>query len=633
MLRSPGVGVWAGALAIVALGTAIYGSTLDFPFTFDDQKNITSNAGIRLGDGGGVGALRLWSPTRRPVSNLSFALNHGWSGYEESGYRATNVAIHVWVSLLVSLLTYLVLGRVELLGGQGGFPLGAGVRVGLSLWSGALFVSHPLGTQSVVYVVQRMTSLSTLFYVAGLCSWIASGSRSGGGRLGLRFLACVLGLLSLGSKEIGATFPLAVWMWEWGVERGGSRSFVVRSLPWGLGLLGVGCLLLWSYSSGDPLGDYTRKPFTLWERLWTEPRVWWRYVGLVLAPLPGRLSVIHGVEMSSGAFTPWTTWVSWLGWVLALVTSWKLSGRDRLWSALIGWWLLQQLVEGTFLPLEPMYEHRTYLALVGVAVVAPWGCRRGWQALGLGGAWGAGVGAAVVLALAFAAHQRAQVWGDTTELWADAVAKAPFHGTTHANHGVALIRQERFDEARAALARAASHDPYNYAAYQNLGAIEVGLGRFDAAEPHFRAALEIEPFDALSLAGLGVIAMERGDPRAAIELHERSLAIAPDPRVRANLGQIYLRTGDADAARRELLRSLSVDGRQPIALRALGQVWLELGAFEQAVAALEHALLLEPRWQRDPAVVELLAAAYRGAGRDDLAEALRRASGLGDGTR
>ena len=157
-------------------------------------------------------------------------------------------------------------------------------------------------------------------------------------------------------------------------------------------------MLLWGYSGGDPLGGYADKPFTLWERLWTEPRVWWRYLGLFLWPLPSRLSLVHGVELSSGPWSSWTTLVSWLGWIAMLGLGFVCRLRFRLVSALIGWWLLQQVVEGSVLPLEPMYEHRTYLAMVGLCVVGPWGS---WSLLRFGlprapASWALGMAAGLV---------------------------------------------------------------------------------------------------------------------------------------------------------------------------------------------------------------------------------------------
>ena len=421
------IGRWAGALLIVFLGVWIYGSTLSFPFVYDDQPNILQNAGVRAGGGLGWGGLDLWHPTPRPVSNLSFALNYAWGGYSVEGYRAVNVLIHILTSLLVGVLAWQVLRRCDELPGQRWMSLSAVSRGYLALFSGLLFVSHPLATQSVVYVVQRMTSLSVFFYVGGLCVWLAGSRAEGSSRLSLRFFACVLGLLSLGSKEIGATFPLAIWLWEWGFERDGSRAALVRAYPWFVALLGSLLLLFWAYAGSDPLAGYGSKPFTLWERVWTEPRVWWRYVGLSFFPHPSRLSVVHDVGMSSGPLSPWTTWVSLLCWSGLLFLGWGAHRHFRLLSGLVVWWLLQQLVEGSVLPLEPMVEHRTYLPLVGLCVVLPWLFWRSAE-------WCLGPSRGTVLSVLWvgswcwgwrAAHRRARSSGGTPSYFGKTRSKRP----------------------------------------------------------------------------------------------------------------------------------------------------------------------------------------------------------------
>ena len=605
-----------GALAIVCLGWSVYGETLSFPFVYDDESNITQNAGIRVGGPLGWESLRLWSPTPRPVANASLALNFAWGGYAVEGYRSLNVWIHVLTSCLVGLLCWQVLRRYGELPGQRGSEMSPDVRFLLSLFSGLLFVSHPLATQSVVYVVQRMTSLSVLFYVGGLCAWIGGGGVSGGGRVGLRFLACVLGLLSLGSKEIGATFPLALWLWEWGFARDGSRSFFFRSVPWFGVLLGSLLLLSWWYASGDPLSGYASKPFTLWERLWTEPRVWWRYVGLSLFPVPVRLSVIHDLEMSTGPWSPWTTWFSCLSWLAVLWWGWRCRFRWRLCTALVFWWLLQQQVEGSFLPLEPMYEHRTYLPLVGLSVFVPWGC---WRLLSgvLGPRWGSisglALGVCAVLGLSFAAHARAQVWSDPVTLWQDALAKAPGHRSSRVNYAVSLLAAGRWGEARGAFEDAVARHPDSFVAHRSLGALAVAERRFDDAAPHFRAALEREPLDPMSWAGLGTVAMEQGRVEEAISLHERSLSIGWDPRVQTNLGQIFRRAGRLEEALAQFRQSLYISPAQPIALRELAGTALDRGLLEEASSALDRAEALEPGNPRHELLAARLAEARRAA--------------------
>ena len=633
------------ALAVAVLGWAVYAGALEAPFTFDDENNITLNPGIRLGELSwrGLSELSLFQPTPRPVSNLSFALNYWSSGYSAESYRSWNVAIHVVTAWWVMALSWLVTGVFERRRGTAADDASSRRhRLVFAVFAGALFVSHPLATQSVTYVVQRMTSLSTLFYAAALWLWIAGSAKSSGP---LRALAVASWLLSLGAKEIGATWPLVVWLWEWQGARSGeaSRAFARRSLPALLGVVALGGVLLWTYTDGDPLGGYARKPFTLWERLWGEGRVWWTYVGLVLWPSPGRLSVVHDVELWGGIWTRAWTALAWCGWAAVLVAAvrgWRGgSGRYAALGALGVWWWVQQLVEGTVLPLEPLYEHRTYLPLVGVCAWGPYGV---WRAVGAGPfapfageagspcrrAWVAGALAlGVLVATSSATVVRNRVWADSVTLWQDAAAKAPLRTVTHSNLGTALLEAGRVAEARRAFEAALAIDAEEPVAHRNLGAIAVVEGRFAEAEPHFRVALEGDPLDTMALAGLGAVRMEAGDVSEAIALHERSLGIRVDPRVQTNLGQIHWLQGDFAAAREQLMASLAVEPGQAVAWMRLADVEEARGDLAAAGRALEHWLALEPARWTDASVVDRFVRAQSAVGRaDEAARALDAAA-------
>jgi len=605
--------------AIVAVVVALYTPALDAPFTFDDQKNITLNPGIRLSPlewSSWVG-LDLWSPTPRPVSNASFALNYAWGGYAVQGYRWWNIAVHALTSLCVMWLSVRVLRRWRELPGQGGRASDLDeVRIAwLSFFAGLLFAVHPLQTQAVTYVVQRMTSQSTLFYVAGLLAWMRGGdAQEPLGRRLWRGLALVGWLGSLGSKEIGVTWPLVVWSWEWGFVRDGQKRFVRRSLPWlAGGAVCVGLLGWWASGVGH-LVSYASQPFTLWERLWTEPRVLWSYAGLWLWPFGGRQSVVHDVVLSTGPLHPWTTWVSLLGWLAVGVSGWRSAGRLRLWSAGVWWWFVQHSVESTVLPLEPMYEHRMYLPGVGLAVVLPWLWWWGWGRRERLAAW---LGVGVCAALALATWQRNAVWADPITLWSNAVAASPQRAETHTNLAFALMAAQRFDEARAELDRARALDAHDFVVQQNLGALALASGDIEGAERSYRAALEANPLDALSLAGLGAVAMEQGRPQQAIALHRRSLALRSDPRVHNNLAQVLAREGLVEEALREHARAIAVDPDFAPAYRERARVLLQLGRARQAAEGLGAALSQRPLLRREASLWLLQVEALGRAGRTD----------------
>src|SRR6266498_3646582 len=145
-----------GAWLVIAVATAlVYSNTFDASFHFDDIQNIVQNDALR-------DPSRLWPPSGgRYLGYLSFALTYRVGGLEVFGYHLANLAIHVCNGLLVFWLADLTLRSPVLRRAEAG-PL---VRRYLPLTAGLLFAVHPVQTQAVTYVVQRFTSLATLFFL------------------------------------------------------------------------------------------------------------------------------------------------------------------------------------------------------------------------------------------------------------------------------------------------------------------------------------------------------------------------------------------------------------------------------------------------------------------------------------
>ncbi len=156
-----------------------------------------------------------------------------------------------------------------------------------------IFVSHPIQTQAVTYIVQRMTSLCTLFYLAALLLYIYGRESASYRRRWILWTAgCVAWLLALGSKEIAATLPLVVWLYEWYFFRDLDGRWARQHAKFGLLAIGLLGLVAWAYLGSSPLerlmAGYERRDFTPGQRLLTQPRVVMFYVSLLAFPLPCR---------------------------------------------------------------------------------------------------------------------------------------------------------------------------------------------------------------------------------------------------------------------------------------------------------------------------------------------------------
>ena len=361
-------------VALLALG--VYWPGLHGAFFFDDGPSILFASGVKLDTLSTEALSQAWlsgsaGPTGRPVSQLSFALNYYFTGFDPFAFKATNLAIHLVCGAVVFNLTRQLLAQAQqqtLLPTQRHALVASGAVA-------ALWLLHPIQLLPVLHVVQRMTSLSTLFLLAAFSAHI--GGRERPGRPGAALLLCAWGLLwplSVLSKETGLLFPVFVFAWELILRRTKAgrldrfaRNFIVAELA--VFVLGAVYLALPSVP-WLRLG-YDIRSFTLVERLLTEGRVLWFYLSLIVAPQLASFGLYHDdIVVSTSLLSPGTTLSSVLGIVSLAWFGWWSRNRMPLVAFGIAWFLIGHSMESTVLPLEIAHEHRNHLPLFGVLVAA-----------------------------------------------------------------------------------------------------------------------------------------------------------------------------------------------------------------------------------------------------------------------
>jgi tetratricopeptide (TPR) repeat protein len=422
---------------------------------------------------------------------MSFALNHIASGYELRGFHLVNIAIHILSGVLVYFLARRIVRLAGGLRGQPEVPGGEAAVATLSALTALLFVAHPVQTQAVTYIVQRMTSMAGMFYLLALLLYIAGRERRAGrARAGLWIGCAASGLLAFGSKQTAAPLPVAILLVEWFFFRDLSAAWLRRSLRWAVpaavALLAFALLYL---RAGWALG-YGAYDFTLAERLFTQLRVVVFYLGLLAFPHPSRLNLLHDISTSHSLVDPISTLLSasLLATLAALAV--VLARRERLLSFSILWFFLHLAVESTAIPIEMVYEHRLYLPMFGVSLAVVWllfriGGRRREIA--------AGAAVAMIALLALGTYARNETWRSATGFWADVAAKSPGNTRAVYNLGVAFARAGRDAEATRAYEELVRLDPEFRDGHLRLGMARALAGRMDEAAAHFREELRLYP--------------------------------------------------------------------------------------------------------------------------------------------
>ncbi|MGH8858792.1 MAG: tetratricopeptide repeat protein, partial [Polaromonas sp.] len=352
-----------------ALAVALYWPGLQGGFFFDDGPSILKAEGVGIQTlsidsihqalaSGGAG------PSGRPVAQLSFALNHYFSGFDPFAFKATNLAIHLACGLLVFCLARGLLTSARPTARPYHLLVASGAVT-------ALWLLHPIQLLPVLHVVQRMTSLSALFLLAALLLHLRGRER--GGRAGAAWLMLAWGILwplSFFSKETGALFPLFALIWELVVRRsstGGLDRFARRFAALAGLCLAAALAYVLSPRAQWLWSGYDLRPFSLVERLLTEGRVIWFYLGLIVVPRMEALGLYHDdIAVSTDLFSPWTTLPALCGLAGLLWLAWRLRTRAPLVAFGIAWFLIGHALESTVLPLEIAHEHRNYLPLLGI---------------------------------------------------------------------------------------------------------------------------------------------------------------------------------------------------------------------------------------------------------------------------
>jgi protein O-mannosyl-transferase len=405
-------------LAVLLLALAAYWPGLHGGFLFDDFANLPA-----LGASGPVDNWpTFWryitsgtaDPTGRPLTLLTFLFDaRSWPS-DPYPFKRTSLILHV----INGALLYALLNRL----GQA-IAIEASLSRMAALVGTALWLLHPLLVSTTLYIVQREAMLPATCALAGLLLWLHGRERLSAGNVAAGLGWSVLGLggftlLAVLAKANGALLPLYALLIEVVLlryrqppatpqEPRAYRTFLIifAVIP----AVAICGYLIWVGAHGLITGGPAFRPWTLGQRLLTEPRVLIDYLSLLWIPRPFSSGLFNDQYVASTSlWHPFTTLPAMLA-VLALIgLAWRLRRSRPVLSLAVLFYFTGQLIESTSIPLELYYEHRNYVP----SLLMFW-------PLGL---WLAetrvlpvlkrGLMIALPLGMALMTHARAEVWGD-----------------------------------------------------------------------------------------------------------------------------------------------------------------------------------------------------------------------------
>ena len=432
-----------------------YSNTLYSPFVLDDYSSFINNKDLYLKDfsfESFAGLAHTRFGVARVIPLATFALNHYFvRGESIVPYHVTNIVVHLLATIS---LAFLLAGLLKTRGIQGRIKFFRPEYFILAVCG--FWALSPIQTNAVTYVVQRMTSMAALFYIAS-CGFYVHARLAGANwkRIILYTFTLLAAAFAFLSKENSATLPAALLLIEFFFITPGLGSRLLRSsrwYQWFIILVGLALVfpLIENFVNGA-LGGFYGRHFTLSERLLTELRIVIFYMSLLLLPLPSRMNLEHDISLSTSLFSPPTTFFALLFIVGLLVTAIFYRKKYPLISFGIFWYFFNLIIESSFIPLELIFEHRAYLPSVGffIAVIslldhlcARYGSQSHPEIKKI-------ILLLFIMALSASSiltSLRNNDWRDTLALHRDSMEKSPANARAVTNYALALGRAGQYEE-------------------------------------------------------------------------------------------------------------------------------------------------------------------------------------------
>lgn len=537
---------WVAALAGLFVVIEAYGPALSGAFVLDDRylPFMDPNAAQMT--------LRNWIMGLRPLLYFSYWLNFQTSGIEPYGYHLTNVLLHFFGAVMITL----VAARLLELSGTTGTA-----RAILSAIAGGIFLLHPLQTESVAYVASRSEVLSVLLYFSAFALFLYRRTESMGI---LRAVAiAVLFAAAISTKEhtltLGALLLATDYYWGLGGIR---RNGILYGI---LTVAGAwGGLIVWRVLKTSPTAGFYVAEFTPANYFFTQCRVIWTYVRMFFLPFGQNVdpdvAVSHSLLDRGSIFG--------LAALIALVAAAWIH-RKRWPLAAFGIFVFVLLLAPTssFIPISDVSaERRVYLPFLGLILV----CLEFLRRLKISqAAW---AGGAIVAVCALLTYQRSAVWASPVALWQDAAAKSPQKYRPAFQLASAFYESGNCPQAAQAFESASRLEKPVFDLLVDWGLALDCAGNWQNAVAKLQQAFQMQP-SAHILSQIGMVYAKHNRLQEALDTLAQAEQM--DPHFEMTFvyrGNIFEATGNKTAAAIQYQRAVTLNPQNPVARDALARV-------------------------------------------------------------
>jgi hypothetical protein len=518
-LAAPGKWAYLATILLFALTVGLYYPVKSHPFVnYDDNVYVVDNAHVQNGlnwDTVQWAFVTYDAGNWHPLTWLSHTLDFQLFDVNPAGHHQTSMLLHA----LNAVLLFWVLLRAT------GY-------LGRSFMVAALFAIHPINVESVVWIAERKTVLSMMFFLLALGAyrWYVSNPK-----IGRYAVVAILFALGLMAKPQIITFPFVLLLWDyWPLRRMSLpakknadadttasmfpqktlRALIEEKLPLFAIAAASAFMTMKAQAASGAVISLGASPLSM--RLSNAIVSYVRYLAKTIWPL-------HLAPMYPHPGNSLPAWEVYGALFVLLAITMLVAEAGRRRYLLMGWlWFI-----GTMVPMiglvqvgrQALADRYAYLPLVGVFIMVCWGLADWADAKRLPPVLLPVISVAVILAFTLVARRQINYWTDNITLW---------------THTIQIT-------------------PPNYVAQDDLGGALMERKRMEDAIPHFREAFAIHPVDPISALNIGFYEQQHGNLTQAIDWYKKAVIMTTSPITKAkalnNMGLAYRDLGNPDQAR------------------------------------------------------------------------------------
>jgi protein O-mannosyl-transferase len=600
-------------LCLALITFATYLPSLYYAFQFDDEPNILSFYHIRhktFSD--------LFFSSTRWISYWINTIHYKIGHFNPFVYRLTNVIFHCFSGILVYFLLITLFKRQKT---HLQLKKHASWVAGITA---ALFLLHPIQTQTVSYVIQgQLEGLSALFCFTILMLFtLHSYTQNFLYRILILITLLALIIIACGTKEITIVLPFLALLIDWFFIAQGSLKelkkriwihALIFSVTWGcyLWLLGkkffitaFGLQITHHVTPGNAIAESSCHHITAWPFFISQFKVIIHY--LIMFIWPFTMCIDYDWKLCTGISQPDCVVPLLILIALACSIAWALKKNSTsIYAFGLLWFFICMAPRSTIIPSsELVADYKTYLASVGWLLLIGYALFLGYQTLMRTIPCTRKKSMIVTLCLlgitllSVLTYRRNLVWKSCKNFWFDVVQKAPLKARGHNNYGASLLLDHDSKNAIIYFQRAIHLEPETYAeAYNNLSTAYACEHKIDLAIVALRKSLKISPYQPKSYNSLGFLLMQKQEYNLAEKSFKQAIALNPHyGKAYYNLGKTYSaqhRHQDAYECFKKACTQADGD-MQPHIVETFAEVSRQLQRYHDTIIAYNMLLTLKP---------------------------------------